>query len=1026
MSIKKLFLFSLAGLCVLPVFAKPAADSLSSAVQDSFVSEFVAHSWTASDGLPGNTITSLIQDDAGYIYIGTYDGMSRFDGVDFLTINHNYDPRYNFVSARSLFQDKRGNLWIGSNDEGIACASLDGEVRMFTTADGLPNNSIRSITEDREGNVWIGTASGIAYISPDWHVLRPQGLDAYDAENILVVHLYCDTAGRIWATSRSENDIYCYSNHRFERYTGIKSIKNPIVSYITQDVSGSFWFGVSPHYAIRTDGVGETLFDIGHGEQQGTIVNCIFQDRSNNIWCALDSGVTIIHDKEMSYYDQSLGLTDNNVNDIIEDREGNIWLGTDRGGLEKLSLSKFKTVPVPTTVNSIAEDRARGVVWLGGDKGLYCYDVSTAGFVENGFTRTCANVRIRHVGIAKNGDLLVSAYERLGQSRFASDGTVTTWLPEQGLAGSKVRLATEMANGDLYVGTTTGLSVIDHRTGAVRSYNRASGLPHDYIMCLYEAKDGEVWCGTDGGGVFVLKDEQVVRTYTTEDGLAGNVIFKINQLDESDDLWICTGTGVSRLRDGNFYSFNSSNGLGTDSVFQLIPDYTGTVWLTSNRGIGSFKLSQIQAVADGREKMVNTKYFGGSDGLRSGGVTSTSLSMTDNLGRIWFTLIDGFALYDPVKVTNKTIPAVHLQEITVDNEQSTYRGQEIVLQPSAKRLRIKYTCLSFISSEQIEFRYKLTGFDQDYSEWSTERVASYTNLKHGRYSFSVQAMNGDDVVGTLEIPLSIVKRPYLRELWWFWAAIALLAVSLVFLVVMMRFRHLRKYQEELESEVARRTEQLRVANAKTQELLLNILPRDIARELTEHPDELIAKQYPNVCVLFADIVGFTKLSGGLSAGEIVKMLNTLFSKFDTRVSFEGVEKIKTIGDAYMAACGLTNESDNGSPKQMIELALGLFDDLAEFNRTSGVKLNMRIGINNGNLVAGVIGKTKFIYDIWGDTVNVASRMESTGKPGYIHVTEQTYALTKDAFVYDGSEQIEVKGKGLMKTYFIKTIMEDKK
>ena len=1023
---KKLFLLSLVGLCAAYTFGKSAETSLNSAIQDNFVSEFVAHSWTASNGLPGNTITSLLQDDAGYIYIGTYDGMSRFDGVDFLTINHNYDPRYNFVSARTLFQDKRGNLWIGTNDEGIACASRDGEVQMFTTADGLPNNSIRAITEDRDGNIWIGTASGIAYITPDLQILRPQGLEAYGAENMIVICLYCDTAGRVWVTSHSENGLYYYVNHRFEQYTGIKSVKNPVVSYITQDSSGSFWFGVCPHYAVRTDGIGENFFDIGHGEQRGTIVNCIFQDKNSNIWCAMDSGITIIRSDGMSYYDKSLGLTDNNVNDIIEDREGNIWLGTDRGGLEKLSLSKFKTISVPTTVNSIAEDRVRGVVWLGGDNGLYCYDYTNASFVENDFTRSCVNVRIRHVGIARNGDLLVSAYNRLGQSRFSSNGKMLSWMPEQGLAGSKVRLAMELSNGDLYVGTTTGLSVIDHETGKIRSYARENGLPHDYIMCLYEDKNGEVWCGTDGGGIFVLKNEKLVRTYTTEDGLAGNVIFKILKLDESDDLWICTGTGVSRLRNGEFFSFNSSNGLGTDSVFQLIPDYTGAVWLTSNRGIGSFKLTQADAVASGKEKSLNTKYFGVSDGLRSGGVTSTSLSMTDGLGRIWFTLIDGFAIYDPVKVTNKTIPSVQLQDITVDNELASCQDQLLVLQPSAKRLRIKFTCLSFISSEQIEFRYKLTGFDADYSEWSTERVASYTNLPHGKYSFSVQAMNGDDVVGTLEVPLSIVKRPFLWELWWFWAGIILFVASCACFIVMLRFRRLQKYQQELENEVSRRTEQLRVANAKTQELLLNILPRDIARELTEHPNELIAKQYPNVCVLFADIVGFTKLSDGLSAGEIVKLLNTLFSKFDTRLSLEGVEKIKTIGDAYMAACGLTNESDNGSAKQMISLALGLFEDLAEFNRTSGVKLNMRIGINSGTLVAGVIGKTKFIYDIWGDTVNVASRMESTGRPGYVHVTEGTYTLTKDVFVYNDSEEIEVKGKGRMKTYFIKSIMEDKK
>lgn len=233
-----------------------------------------------------------------------------------------------------------------------------------------------------------------------------------------------------------------------------------------------------------------------------------------------------------------------------------------------------------------------------------------------------------------------------------------------------------------------------------------------------------------------------------------------------------------------------------------------------------------------------------------------------------------------------------------------------------------------------------------------------------------------------------------------------------------RIKIMQKSNAELEQKIQDRTQALKVATEKAEHLLLNILPETIAQELTEHPNKTIAKEYPNATVLFTDIVGFTKMSSGMEAEDVVTMLNKMISMFDERAKREGVEKIKTIGDAYMAATGLTEEPFNDGAARMVKFAQGLLSDVQEFNEHSGVKIHIRCGINSGEIVAGVIGKSKFIYDIWGDTVNVASRMESTGVPMKIHVTESVYAQTSDTFAYSESPEIEVKGKGLMKTYFL--------
>ena len=227
-----------------------------------------------------------------------------------------------------------------------------------------------------------------------------------------------------------------------------------------------------------------------------------------------------------------------------------------------------------------------------------------------------------------------------------------------------------------------------------------------------------------------------------------------------------------------------------------------------------------------------------------------------------------------------------------------------------------------------------------------------------------------------------------------------------------------KYQRELEITVDERTRDLKVANEKAERLLLNILPEPVAKELTEHPDKTISQKYPNATVLFTDIVGFTKMSSGMSAEETVKMLNGMTSLFDERAGREGIEKIKTIGDAYMAVSGLSVKSGNDGAVRMIKFAQGLLEDVKKFNSLSPYKVQIRVGINSGNLVAGVIGKTKFIYDVWGDTVNVASRMEGSGEPMCIHVSESVYVQARDSFSFRGPVPVELKGKGLMDGYFV--------
>ena len=221
----------------------------------------------------------------------------------------------------------------------------------------------------------------------------------------------------------------------------------------------------------------------------------------------------------------------------------------------------------------------------------------------------------------------------------------------------------------------------------------------------------------------------------------------------------------------------------------------------------------------------------------------------------------------------------------------------------------------------------------------------------------------------------------------------------------------------LEETVTERTQDLKLEAQKSERLMLNILPQSIATRL-KAGDEGISDSYQNATILFSDLVGFTKMSSSKTAEELVFLLNDLFKRFDTRATSLGLEKIKTIGDAYMVAGGLPTNDDEHAIR-VTKMALGMYEDLDAFNKEHGMELDMRIGINSGPVVAGVIGHSKFSYDLWGNTVNTASRMESTCLPGKVQVSPSTYEQIKGHFDVQENQIIECKGLGQIMTYFVK-------
>ncbi len=772
-----------------------------------FLNDYISRVWTSKDGLPGNTITDVIQSKEGYLLIGTYEGLVRFDGVKIVTLNRNYDSLFDFVSARAMYQAPNGELWVGSNDNGLCILRNNWDNIKLTIADGLPNNSIRDICSDKNGNVWIGTASGVAYVTPNYKVCIPAGMNDFPKQNsYLIKHIFCDADGKIWITTGDENSTFCYENGKIELFELGKEYSGKNISCVYQDREGAFWFGLDARAALRISGDKKDFFDLSFGQTEGTFVNCIFEDSKKNIWFATDNGAAILHNGALIPFSMEEGLADENVLKIIEDKESNIWFATDRGGIQRLAPTKFNMIKTPSTVNAVAWDFRRHVMWVATDKGLFCQNGH--GYIENKLTEFCHKVRIRDVSVTPEGSVLVSTHERLGQLEYKSDGTIVSWKKSDGLAGERVRVALKHSNGDLYVGTASGVSIVDAKDGSIQNFTKENGFENDYIMCITEDSDGKVWIGTDGCGVYVLNNRHLEKNYKREQGLAGDVIFKIYQYD--DEMWICTGTGLSVLKNNKFTNIDLHNGLGTDSVFQSLYDGKDTVWCACNGGIFSISKEEVENCINGISESIESKYYNRADGIDSFGVTPTSRAFFDPIGLVWFSMLDGFCVFDYRKISSDPVPPFSIVElIRIDDERQIYNFGEIVVPAKSRRVSIDYTGISFVSPEEVTFSTKLEGFDDAYTPWKADRMVSYTNLKPGTYKFSVLSKNGDDIISDPLKPVTIIVQPAFYEHWWFWGFIIIALLVLIYILFQQRLLYLRRTRTRLEFLVQERTKELK-------------------------------------------------------------------------------------------------------------------------------------------------------------------------------------------------------------------------
>ena len=720
------------------------------------LNEFGHQAWLTENGLPQNTVQAIIQTRDGYLWVGTQEGLARFDGLNFTVFDKENTPAFKSNDIRFLQEDQQGRLWI-STSYGLICRH-NGQFTSFTVNEGLPDNSVGPVVEDANGKIWIGTGGGLASFENG-------NFRTFTVEHGLsrnVIQTLCARANGMVLVGTSAG-VQTLNGDHFSSWSTPPNVHAANIIAITETKAGHLWLGT-------LDGV------FGVDEETGTSprielpngrVSALRVDHHGALWIATVGGVARLQNGKVETFTSANGLSSNLVLSLFEDREGSIWIGTEAGGLNLLKSKKFNTF---TTQDGLPSDLVKAIyqdpqggIWIGSNGGgltLFKNGTFSTWTTRDGLS---SDVVLALAGDAE-GVIWIGTPD--GLNRF-KDGNFQTFTFADGLSNDLVRSVFVARNGVLWVGTRDGLN--SFRDNQFTTYTTEDGLANNFIGAIYEDSKGNLWVGTLGG-LNKIRDGKF-QTFTTTDGLSSNTVISLYE-DASGDLWIGTnGGGLNRLRGERFVSFTNRNTRTPDIIYRILEDKQQNLWCSSNKGIFRINKVELERVANNANISATPVFYGPADGTLtrecSAGGHPAGWKTTD--GRIWFATIKGLAVIDPENIPlNTSPPPIAIEQLFIDN-QSIPLTQNLTLSSSTSRLDFYYTALSFIAPENVRFKYKLEGFDDNWIDVGARRVASYTNLRPGNYEFRVIAANNDGVWNEIGAAVEFYIQPRFYQTYWFYA-----------------------------------------------------------------------------------------------------------------------------------------------------------------------------------------------------------------------------------------------------------------
>ncbi|HEY1463048.1 MAG TPA: two-component regulator propeller domain-containing protein [Terriglobales bacterium] len=705
-------------------------------------SGYTKRTWQVRDGLPEQTVQSFAQTPDGYLWIGTTGGLVRFDGARFVVYDHENTPLITENSIFCLLASKDGALWLGTEGGGLI-HSQNGIFRSYSAADGLTNGFIRKIFEDSKGAIWIGTDNGLFKFLNG----RIERVDGVGDVPLVAIHAIAeDHLGRLWVGGSRLLMFDGAGVHEYQ-LKGLAS-QNRVKS-ILEAADGTIYVGtVSGLQRMLQLGIFEKVNGFSN------TVRVLRETSDRALWAGtIGSGVVTSHGNASFSFSASSFLPSNTVLDIFEDKEKNVWVGT-QAGMLRLSKTPVSVVSLPDATDSdfgtIYQD-PEGVLWVAS---THLYKLSNGVAVPYAFPGL-SGVKVRNLLRAKDGSWWLGT-DGSGVYRLNKDH-LEQFTTRQGLTNNFSRALLEDRSGNIWIAADEGVN--EWTPHGFINYQVKDGLCYFSTRVLFEDHAGDIWVGTDRGVSHLHNG--VFENDPATDALKQEKVWSIHE-DSDNGLWFGTRSdGLFRYKSGNVTHYTVAQGLGSDSIYQILEDKKGNFWTSGPNGISLLNRHELDAMADGSSQHLSIRLYGlaeegGNTELYGGTQSAGTLSPH---GDVWFPSNKGPIHIAPEQTSRIPLPPVRIEQVLADGR-AIPDLQKIELDPRNSRLEVSYAPILLGSQDEIRFRYKLEGFEENWNTAGSRRIAYYTNLPPGKYTLRIAVFAADDSSQSSEVTLPILQRPH--------------------------------------------------------------------------------------------------------------------------------------------------------------------------------------------------------------------------------------------------------------------------
>ena len=825
---------------------------------------FQIETWTTERGLPDSSVTAITQTPDGYLWVGTYNGLARFDGINFVTFDPENTPALAHARVRQLFLDRQGALWINTFD-GSLTRMQGGQFYREWTA---------KVQNDRDNTLVSSTSNSIAFVldggeiyKKDLSVPPGSGWSQIALPNRNLLTIQTSTGDCLaWFNGQTERSwvkrMWRLEQNHFQPMGEVVALQGRRIRHIAPVEACQFWLGSDAGLYFWD---GKMFYDATPTNTAGTMdFSFICSATDGGLWAIANGSLVKLSNRQLKFqvleleksfarlgprfdmnpdsaggvwlHDTARGIihvaadgmvtrlkTDaNGLNDRVTsffaDREGNWWAGFELAGLTRIREARFQQPSLAgddrsRSVRSVCSTAA-GNVWIGSTGGGLI-GTGYNGVTNFSFTGDAPRGAVACCCADSKGRLWVSAAGEnlmVGQNGIFAAANPPVHSVKAILAGH--------SSGKIWAGTRSGLFMSED--GRMPFYPVAE-MSSKAVRALAEDINGDLWCGDDDGTLYRLADE-TVEAFRPEENAHGRAIWSLLP-ETGGTIWVGTFRGgLLRFKHGKFFHYTSAQGLPDNVISQILSDHAGNLWLGTHRGVYRASLHSLDEVADGTRPMVDGILFGRSDGLPSlecsGGYNPAAWRTAD--GTLWFTTLKGAVSIQPQEVQlNSHPPAVLIEQVLAEgnpiwplqtNAQPEKANTPLQIAPGRGQVELHFAGLSLSAPERVKYRYQLVGEDKDWVDADARRFVHYASLRPGKYSFRVTACSGDGVWNPEPAEFSFVVLPHYYQTWWFYTQMTALIIWSAFAVARHRFKlKLRRKTEQLERRHEIERERARIA-----------------------------------------------------------------------------------------------------------------------------------------------------------------------------------------------------------------------